>query len=345
MPPGRAGGRIDIVAGLWKGDKRMKIVKGPKDDEQRARVVSLRAPSPERTKPPSKSKKRKRSSSTLPQLQVYKLEAGSTIAIDGLLNEPAWKLAGTTRQFVDVKTGKKNKKSPIDGRVKLTYDDEALYLGFELKDSDIRGGFDKQAKDPHLWTKDTVEIMVDPDGDGDNKDYYEIQISPQNLVFDSRFDTYNKPKGSKDGPFGHEAWSAGLTSAVTINGTLDRPKDKDTGYVVEAKLPWKAFDKAQQIPPKVGDVWRMNFYALSSNDAVAWSPILGKGNFHKAARFGRVVWKQERSSGSPRPLAPSRLLGPMGTRGRTPLQNSRDERLRSNPEKRRLPPNPAASAE
>ncbi len=36
--------------------------------------------------------------------------------------------------------------------------------------------------------------MIDPDGDGDNRDYYEIQLGPQNLVFDSQFDGYNQPR-------------------------------------------------------------------------------------------------------------------------------------------------------
>jgi hypothetical protein len=168
-----------------------------------------------------------------------------------------------------------------------------MYLGFDITDKDVVGGFKKSAKDPHLWTKDAVEIMIDPDGNGDNKDYYEIQINPQNLVFDSRFDSYNKPRGDKKkGPFGHEDWSAKLTSAVTVNGTLDQSKDKDRGYIVEAKIPWKSFDKAKQVPPKPDDTWRMNFYAMQKKSSVAWSPILGKGNFHKAKRFGRVVWSE-----------------------------------------------------
>lgn len=48
--------------------------------------------------------------------------------------------------------------------------------------------------------------MIDPDGDGDNRDYYEIQINPQNLVFDSRSDSYNRPRPTPDGPFGHQDW-------------------------------------------------------------------------------------------------------------------------------------------
>ena len=29
---------------------------------------------------------------------------------------------------------------------------------------------------------------------------------------------------------------------------------------------------------------------MKNNGGVAWSPILGQGNFHKATRFGKVTW-------------------------------------------------------
>ena len=64
----------------------------------------------------------------------------------------------------------------------------------------------------------------------------------------------------------------------------------DQGYTVEAAIPWAAFAKAANHPPKSGDVWRMNFYAMKNNGGTAWSPILGMGNFHRASRFGRVRW-------------------------------------------------------
>jgi hypothetical protein len=174
--------------------------------------------------------------------------------------------------------------------VRLTWDERFLYVGFEVEDATIRGGFPPDAKDPHLWERDTVEIMTDPDGDGDNKDYYEIQINPQNLVFDTQFDGYNSPNGNGRGPFGHEEWTAGLESAVKLRGTIDDDADKDEGYAVEAKIPWASFAKAKKSPPAPGDVWRMNFYAMQNNGGVAWSPILGMGNFHRASRFGRVRW-------------------------------------------------------
>jgi len=72
-----------------------------------------------------------------------------------------------------------------------------------------------------------------------------------------------------------------------LNGTLDAPGEDD-GYVVEMAIPWKSFRKAKQVPPTPSSVWRMNFYIMQNNSGLAWSPILGQGNFHKASRFGRV---------------------------------------------------------
>jgi hypothetical protein len=225
----------------------------------------------------------------VPAAQANKLEAKDKIKVDGKLDEPAWEAAQELR-FVDVTSGLPNKTLPVNGSARLLWNAQNLYVGFTVQDKDIVGGFPKGAKDPHLWTKDTVEIMVDPDGDGDNENYYEIQVGPQNLVFDSQFDKYNEPKKEPDGPFGHEEWSSALKSAVVVDGTLDKSDDEDKGYVVEIMIPWKSFDKAKQVPPASGDVWRMNFYGMQNNSGVAWSPILGQGNFHKASRFGKVTF-------------------------------------------------------
>ena len=41
------------------------------------------------------------------------------------------------------------------------WDDKNLYVAFEVQSKSIVGGFPKDAKDPHLWEKDTTEIMID----------------------------------------------------------------------------------------------------------------------------------------------------------------------------------------
>jgi hypothetical protein len=231
----------------------------------------------------------------LPTYVVRALRTGESITIDGRLDEPAWASAEKTRDFVHPGTGARMAShGPLGGTVRLRYDREALYFAFEAHDKNVRGGFDSSAIDPHLWTRDTVEIMLDPDGDGDNRDYYEIQINPQGLVFDSQFDDYNLPRVLPEGPFGHQEFDSELRRAVTVLGTLDDPRDEDRGYVVEAALPWKSLTKAARVPPPSGSEWRANFYVMKDNGGVSWSPILGHGNFHKASRFGRLRFEGER---------------------------------------------------
>ncbi len=229
-------------------------------------------------------------SGDVPSLEVPRLREGTPIQLDGVLDEPAWAAAARTGAFVNPATGAPADASPVQGSARLMYDAHHLWFAFEVSDRDVQGGFPAGARDPHLWTRDTVELMFDPDGDGDNRDYYELQIGPQNLVFDSFFDDYNTPRGGPDGPFGHQHWSSNVKSAVRIAGTLDDASDEDGGYVVEARMPFSAFDRARRSPPRAGETWRANFYAMQNNGGVAWSPILRQGNFHKASRFGRITW-------------------------------------------------------
>jgi hypothetical protein len=285
--------QVTIVAGLHTGrpgaaGSRLRIQGKGGDRENRAIVARLATGA-------------RPSAQVVKELAAPRLAEGSTIVIDGILDEAAWTRAASTGRFVDVGRGRENPALPTQGSARVTYDETYLYVGFEVSDKKVRGGFPPDAKDPHLWERDTIEIMIDPDGDGDNKDYYEIQINPQNLVFDTQYDDYNSPNGKGKGPFGHEEWSAALTSAVKVKGTLDDDSDVDEGYSVEARIPWASFTKARRSPPAPGDVWRMNFYAMKNNGGVAWSPILGMGNFHRASRFGRVRWLASPAASSTAP--------------------------------------------
>lgn len=266
---------ISVVCGLFSGEERLALTAGSQTGE-RARVIKLQVQRPFAA-----------SSGAIPTLWIPRRLPEAPLVIDGKLDDASWTRAAVIGSLVNVATGEAPHPGELGGSVKLLYDEQALYVGFEVFDYDLRGGFDPAQADPHLWTKDTVEIMIDPDGEGDNRDYYELQVGPQNLVFDSAFDSYNSPKVEPDGPFGHQEWSSKVQSAVVLNGTLDDDKE-DEGYLVEMAIPWASFDKAKRVPPLPDDMWRMNFYAMQNNGGVAWSPILGQGNFHKASRFGRV---------------------------------------------------------
>lgn len=288
MPAELRGPDTIVYVGIFKGDARLRTISGPNDGDNRAIVTKI------------KTGVGKRGLLDVPELQVGKLAKGETIHVDGKPDDKAWGGAASTGPFVDVGTGKPNTSFPVNGSAKLLWDDENMYVLIEVKDPDVVGYFTKKEEQPNdwtvtgqpmTWTRHTSEIMVDPDGDGDNVNYYELQINPQNKVFKSQFDQYNRPKVEPQGPFGHEDWDPKMKTAVAVKGTLDNSSDKDEGYTVEAAIPWRAFEKgARQVPPRPGDTWRMNFYAMANNGGTAWSAILGQGNFHKAARFGKVTW-------------------------------------------------------
>jgi len=293
--PDEAGPRVALAVGIWREDQRLPV--SPPAPQNRAVVAEI--PVVGGVAPPGKRE--------VPALRATKLGAGvSPPVIDGKLDEPAWAGAAATGPLVDVVTGGPNRVFPVNGAARLLWDDAHLYLAFEVADSKLLGGLEPGKRDQRLWERSCVEIMIDPDGDGDNRDYYEIQISPQNLIFDSQFDGYNLPRGGPEGPFGHQDWSFVGATAVQLRGTLDRDDDVDQGYSVEVAIAWSSFGKARRVPPADGDTWRFNFYAMKHNSGVAWSPVLGEGNFHKASRFGRVTFVAPPSSASSLPaVAPS----------------------------------------
>lgn len=289
IPDWVKGPEITVMVGIWKGDARLRVLTGDSDGDNRAIVLKLKTGLERPKAEPVKH------TEALPTISVGKLAQADKITIDGKGDEKAWGGAASTGPFVDVSTGEPNTSFPVNGSAKLTWDETNLYALVDVKAADFYTGFTDakaQPKDftkagqPKMWTKDTIELMIDPEGDGDTKDYYEIQIGPQNKVFKSHFDTLQQPNGGPDGPFGHEDWDPKMKSAVSIT----KNGDKNAGYVVELAIPWAGLHKAPNRPPKHGETWRVNFYAMKDNSGVSWSPILRKGNFHHGPRFGKVTW-------------------------------------------------------
>src|SRR5690606_23601973 len=88
--------------------------------------------------------------------------------LDGALDDAIWAEAPRTERFVNTMNG-----APADpeAAARLAWDDAYLYVAFEVDDPFIRA--EGEGHDPRLWEQDTVELMLDPGGDG--QDYYELQ--------------------------------------------------------------------------------------------------------------------------------------------------------------------------
>jgi hypothetical protein len=329
-------GDVGIYVGIWKGDSRLRIISGPNDGDNSAIVGRLKTGIVQK-------QAEEHTLNDVPTMTVSPLAKPGKFTIDGKADEPEWGAAASTGPFVDVGTGKPNASFPVSASAKITWDDKNLYVFVQVQQADFYTGF-KDAKSqpddftaagqPKLWTKDTIEMMVDPDPSGDNKDYYELQINPQNKIFKSQFDTLQMPSGGPNGPFGHEDWDPKLKSAVQI---VKGEGGKPAGYSVEAAIPWAAYGKAANHPPKPGDVWRINFYGMHDNAGVSWSPILGQGNFHKATRFGKVAWGTAPGA-APVPSMTVAAPGMAGDGGRLGMPRmAMPLRIRPNPPS---PPNP-----
>jgi len=259
-------------------------------------------------KVPVEQQEKEQTAPKVETLKVKHLGEGVKLKLDGKLDEPAWQAADFTRQFVSQRWSRVYPKSPRQGRAKMLWDDKRLYVGFEIRDEDILGGIPRNAKDPPLWKRGAVELLIQPSDKQGNKDYYQILVGPQNMVFDSQFDDFEKPNIEPAGPFGHSEWTSKLTAGVKLDGTLDNPVDIDQGYVIEMAIPWISFGKANHVPPVAGEIWKMNLSMVHNDWRLVWS-ALGRNShkkqvsIHDAGHFGHVVFESTPAPSSEAPRA------------------------------------------
>ncbi|HXY40534.1 MAG TPA: carbohydrate-binding family 9-like protein [Vicinamibacteria bacterium] len=177
-------------------------------------------------------------------------------------------------------------------RFRALWSEEGLFLRYDATDPDPWSTMTQ--RDDHLWEEEVVEIFLDPDGDG--RDYYELEVSPANVVCDLRVIT-PPPEMKQDFPFD----LAGLQTRAVVNRDA---AGKTTGWTATALLPWaglKALPTAAAVavPPQPGDRWHFNLFRIKrpggkkapEKDGVfaAWSPT-GAGTFHKPSAFRDMVF-------------------------------------------------------
>src|SRR3979409_1233806 len=90
----------------------------------------------------------------------------SPIHSDGKLDEPAWALAPKSTTFVDIVTGE---PAWFDTRVALLWDDDYLYFGFWVEETDVWGSLTE--RDSRIYEENDVEVFI-----GGKDAYYEFDI-------------------------------------------------------------------------------------------------------------------------------------------------------------------------
>ncbi len=217
--------------------------------------------------------------------------ATSAIRIDGKLDDAAWAKAPWTAAFVDIE-GAKRPKPRFRTRAKMLWDDEYLYIAAELEEPDVRATL--TGHDSVIFHDNDFEVFLNPSGDGHN--YFEFEINALNTGWDLFLAKPYRQGGKAD-----NSWDIpGLRTAIAIDGTLNKPEDRDRGWTVEMAFPWTAFaSRAPGSRPRPGESWRINFSRVEwrhvfgerppteKEDNWVWSPQ-GIVNMHVPERWGYV---------------------------------------------------------
>jgi hypothetical protein len=220
--------------------------------------------------------------------------ADAAPVMDGKLDDPCWQRAAVIDRFASFWM---EPKTPRKGfTAYLVWDNDALYYAGKMTDAELRSFGTK--RNDHLWNGDVFELFLKPSVD--RPEYYEFQANPLGVVFEVPF-----PKRGHDfGGFGKVA-PLGSKAAVVVDGTLDRPGDRDKGWTVEGRIPWTAFAPTGG-RPKPGDEWRFAIcrydYGPAGTEHVTMSSApLTKPNFHRYEDYGQLRFEgAERANGRQR---------------------------------------------
>lgn len=241
-----------------------------------------------------------------PALHEYTaLKTPGKITIDGKLNEPGWKAAPFTEPFV-IYTNAATPKFPT--KCKLLWDDKNLYIAFVMTDRDVWAKTKVYKDDIKtcLCSEEVAEIFIDPDGDG--KQYLELEINPYGAIMDLKLvnENLSKPENMDLG------WSyKGIQVGIGVTGTLNDSTDVDQNWILEVALPFSNFAApapSMSIPPKPGDMWRINLYRYDYGrtderltELTAWNMTDRKRGFHAPNRFGKVLFSDTVAGGTSAP--------------------------------------------
>ncbi len=198
-----------------------------------------------------------------------------SIRIDGK-PESAWNKASWTEDFTDIEGS--SKPAPLHRtRIKMLWDQQHLYIFAELTEPNAWATL--RQHDTIIFQDNDFEVFIDPDGD--THQYYEMEINALNTVMDLFM-----PRPYRNGGGAMLNWDTkGLRTAVYVNGTLNKPGDKDQSWTVEMAIPFKALGAYRsRAVPEDGGLWRINF------SRVQWQTDIVNDQYVKKPRTPEYNW-------------------------------------------------------
>ena len=169
-----------------------------------------------------------------------------------------------------------------------SWDDYYFYAAFRVHDTDVEGTNTATTSEPQQ--DDDVEVFFETD-DARAKlrtpQTYQMAVSAAQGAYFSVGTNAKIPKGKAVYSYKY---------AVTVNGTLNKLEDTDSGYDVEIAIPWTEMGRSG--PPAPGATWGFNvisrdrdsltapadkFYSLSPN-------VRGKADVQNPSKWTRITF-------------------------------------------------------
>jgi len=207
-----------------------------------------------------------------------------SVKIDGKPDEAAWNLAGTMKEFRVLRnaTGAAKYRSTV----RLVWNDEHLYLSFVCANDGIRSK--ATTRDEPVWEGETAEMFICPRGP--DAFYYEINFTPNNVIFDSRIESWKYRDMVKD----WKKWAQGFNAAIKSATQVQRDDGgKVTGWTLEAAIPFKDLDVAGRKAPEPGETWLFNVFRIAVKgdgkiEYSMWQTV--HPEFHRPHQFPQLLF-------------------------------------------------------
>ena len=208
--------------------------------------------------------------------------------IDGKLDDPAWRQARWTSDFVDIE-GSSKPQPRFRTRVKMLWDHQYRYIAAQLEEPDVHATLTQH--DSVIFHDDDFEVFLKPLPL--TPSYYEFEMNALNTGWDLYLAKPYKLGGTAD-----DSWNIdGLRTAVAVQGTINHSADRDRGWTIEIAYPLSAFQSRQRVPvPQIGTAWRINFSRVEwtsgqpREDNWVWSPQ-GIIDMHVPERWGYLDFR------------------------------------------------------
>lgn len=194
-------------------------------------------------------------------------------------------------------------------KARLLWDREYLYFLADMDDADVQAKVRKH--DGPTWEDDVFELFFKPADD--KPGYFEFEVNAVNTVFD----VFVPQRGAKiAGPY-VAVDPFHVESKVVVHGTLNDSKDKDQGWTVEGRIPWRDFIKAGG-RPEIGERWkfalcRYDYSTAEKEPELSTCAPLTQASFHQHEKYATLRF-----------VGPAKMAGkPFGIDKRVPLLTSR----------------------